>query len=989
MQGIHTLKTIYESNKCSTSNIIYADGLKTHSIGYEEFESIAETISSFLKNITTSSEVVGCLLKPGLLLPTCIIGCKEIYAKKNIEEMGLRRTKSKRLKLAPSLCTCWQEKSKSDLFNSSIVVLQSFNCMHSPSLSKNFCHGSELAYVIQTSGSTGNPKVVQVPHSCIVPNIIDLKSKFDVAHDDIILQSSSITFDPSIIEIFLAFAAGCSLLIVPDHIKQVPRKLSEMIVEKKPTIIQGTPSFIESLGNEFLRKVILCKDSFVLVLAFGGEICPSRKKLRRLKSYENKTKIFNLYGLTELSCWATSFLLDFRTSNESEENNSIPLGYPLLDTCIEIRNENGEEAEEGELFIGGPKRWCLVNNEAWPKDLKSYMRPTGDFVHRSPDGDLYFRGRQDNIVKLRGRKLPLDVIKTLLDDKHEILSHVVHFDAATSKLFCFLVSDSDALSEVDFRCSLIQQLRSSVWNLPATEIIFVPFIPTTTNGKSDAKKLMDMAEKKLSGSKFVDDTNDDINEFLCSLWKVYTNQESFDGDQNFILQGGNSITAVQFASDVEWKLQLSIPTLLEKIINDTFHEVSLLVKSNFEHKNSGFRRKENLLKRTLMPDHSESKKKCCDKFLCYEISTRRGYHNSCIHRYMEQECCLQPDKSISDASINLFLNVNCKFDLKKCIDATPCMASFSQSKQLLAFIGSHSGIFCCVDVKNSRILWTVSFPDRIESSACLSACGHYVLVGCYDHQLYCCNVTDGIIKWQIKADAEIKSSPTVSLSNIAYVGSHDKHVYAADVETGELMWKKKISDGSIFSSPAICDENDSLCVATLDGVIALLRMDSGDMIWTYTYGKAIFSSPIIIESKIFIGSTDNFLLTFKLEGKLIYKFPTEGPVFSSPAYDKINGSLLFGCHDSYLYCISLNGDCLWKICCDCPVYSTPHVFKCMTQTYIIASSTKGMFYIIDSCQGKIISSKKFPGEIFSSPVSLNGYILFGCRDNNLYCCTLE
>ncbi|KFM59150.1 Acyl-CoA synthetase family member 4, partial [Stegodyphus mimosarum] len=122
---------------------------------------------------------------------------------------------------------------------SKICILQSSNCSadscsRSRMFYKNFQkHSSQLAYIAQTSGTTGEPKIVQVPHHCIVPNILDLRSRFNVKPDDVILQCTPLTFDPSVIEVFLAASSGSALVIIPHILRSMPKKLMQVIEDAK------------------------------------------------------------------------------------------------------------------------------------------------------------------------------------------------------------------------------------------------------------------------------------------------------------------------------------------------------------------------------------------------------------------------------------------------------------------------------------------------------------------------------------------------------------------------------------------------------------------------------------------------------------------------------------------------------------------------------------------------------------------------------------
>lgn len=127
---------------------------------------------------------------------------------------------------------------------------------------------------------------------------------------------------------------------------------------------------------------------------------------------------------------------------------------------------------------------------------------------------------------------------------------------------------------------------------------------------------------------------------------------------------------------------------------------------------------------------------------------------------------------------------------------------------------------------------------------------------------------------------------------------------------------------------------------------------------------------------------------FKICISQVSEYLTNGSVFSSPAIDLSQEQIVFGCHDGNVYCLGSKSECLWKFCCECPVYATPFIFQWMQQKYVAVASTAGVIYILNHRSGQMVSFWKCPGEIFSSPVVLNNFLLIGCRDNNLYCFSL-
>ncbi len=96
----------------------------------------------------------------------------------------------------------------------------------------------DIAYVITTSGTTGSPKVIQACNSSIMPNIMQLSELFDLNNDDRIYQASSLTFDPSLIELFCSLYKKCTLLILPQSIKLMPKKLDKYLTKYNINILQ-------------------------------------------------------------------------------------------------------------------------------------------------------------------------------------------------------------------------------------------------------------------------------------------------------------------------------------------------------------------------------------------------------------------------------------------------------------------------------------------------------------------------------------------------------------------------------------------------------------------------------------------------------------------------------------------------------------------------------------------------------------------------------
>ncbi|MPC39577.1 Acyl-CoA synthetase family member 4 [Portunus trituberculatus] len=211
-----------------------------------------------------------------------------------------------------------------------------------------------LAYVVPTSGSTGIPKCVYVPHASIMPNICDFVHLFKVTPEDRIFCAAPLTFDPSVIDLFLAFCVGASLVMVPSSVLRTPRLLLQVLLEKKVTVLQATPTLLLSLGPQRVKESLLAHGSWLKVLALGGEVFP-KVPVSHCIGRGCAAKIFNVYGLTEVSCWASVWEYVPEETSASHEVEWMPIGKALSYTEIRVLRKTGEEVEdgeEGEIHVG-------------------------------------------------------------------------------------------------------------------------------------------------------------------------------------------------------------------------------------------------------------------------------------------------------------------------------------------------------------------------------------------------------------------------------------------------------------------------------------------------------------------------------------------------------------------------------------------------------------------------------------------------------------
>ncbi|KAH3802907.1 beta-alanine-activating enzyme-like [Dreissena polymorpha] len=425
-----------------------------------------------------------------------------------------------------------------------------------------------LAYCITTSGTTGRPKVIQVPHSCIVPNILHLRKIFNLTPADLVLCATTLTFDPMIVEIFTTLSSGASLLVVSPDKKMNASLLLDTIVRNKVTVMQVTPSLLYS-GNLF---ALLGHNSCLRVLALGGEQFPSTEWLAKNRDSKNRTQLVNLYGVTEVSCWAMYYVV---TEEDIRENNKIPLGKPLANTEVEIVSvqETGEKMF-GQVFISGNGRQCVIGEDPHSQfsDVSNRGVNTGDFVEIQGD-NWYFCGRKDSQLKRNGHRINLLEIKNVALSCQNITACEVLHIKRWQKIVVFVMLLDGVHNNTREVVLRHMHGRLPSYSLP-DDVHIVQEIPVTEHGKADIR-LLEKLYCTLKTKKLEDG---DLVEYLASAWMDLLEVNEYHLIvSNFVLDGGDSIKAVQLANELEAKLKRRLPFLMGILMNQTFQQVKQYV----------------------------------------------------------------------------------------------------------------------------------------------------------------------------------------------------------------------------------------------------------------------------------------------------------------------------------------------------------------------------------------------------------------------------
>lgn len=315
----------------------------------------------------------------------------------------------------------------------------------------------DLAYIIYTSGSTGKPKGVMIDHRGAVNTILDINRRFAVDFNDKVLSLSDFTFDLSVYDMFGAFASG-ACVVLPDTNKfRNPKHWIELIENYGITLWNSVPALIEILLNSMKNREKLCQSSMRLVLLSGDWIPMDLPD--KIKKVFPKASIVSLGGATEASIWSILYPI----GKVGPKWKSIPYGKPMTNQQFYIFDEYLEDCPDwvtGELYIAG----LGIAKGYWGNGFKTQsnfvvhhktgesLYRTGDLGRYFPDGNIEFIGRNDSQVKIRGNRIELQEIETVLRNHPAVneAAVVAYGDAHSYQgLFGYVVPVADCKGKND------------------------------------------------------------------------------------------------------------------------------------------------------------------------------------------------------------------------------------------------------------------------------------------------------------------------------------------------------------------------------------------------------------------------------------------------------------------------------------------------------------------------------------------------------------
>lgn len=428
------------------------------------------------------------------------------------------------------------------------------------------------AYILYTSGSTGQPKGVLQSHAGLAYHAGSYAHALGLSYEDRLLQLASYSFDASLLDTYGALLAGASMHLA--DVKAITKEsLLQLIEERGITVYHSTPTVFKHL---FAHAPFRAAANIRSVVLGGEPVDPLTMQTFR-NVFGAECQLIGLYGATESSLTTLGEI----TREQLDAPLRPGLGRPINGTQLLVQRPDGSPArvfEPGQLVI----RSAYLANGYWnaPELSEAKFRfvedgareyCTGDAGYLKPDGEVCFVGRLDFQVKLNGIRIELGEIESILHQLDDVaqtaalVSHGENGDSDATLIACVVSRSVCAEQNPSTRAECEQrattQLRSHLkkW-LPDYMVpgrfVFLDRLPQTPSGKVDRRLLLQSLDRAPRTTYVA--ARDELEQRLVELWRQVLNVDLVGIQDDFFLLGGHSLKAMRLLTSIEQACGIAI-----------------------------------------------------------------------------------------------------------------------------------------------------------------------------------------------------------------------------------------------------------------------------------------------------------------------------------------------------------------------------------------------------------------------------------------------
>lgn len=454
----------------------------------------------------------------------------------------------------------------------------------------------QTAYIIYTSGTTGKPKGVMASHRNLINYILATQERLGFNRWDVIPVVARFTFSISLFELLSPLVAGGTLVVLErEHILDFSRLTQTLeqltMLHAVPSLMQRLVAYIKEQGLD-IQKFYGVKHIYT-----GGDIVPP-DLLEALKSVFPQAEVGVLYGCSEVSSLCTAFPVP-----RDQTLTKSRIGRPFNNVRIRLYDAHQKLVPigvPGEIYVGGAgvtqgylNRAELTEKKFVTIDGQRFYR-TGDVGRWGTDGNLEFLSRADFQIKLRGIRIELGDIESMLRRSPGVKDGVVaaqDLGSGEKSLVAYVVLDPGLNSDRN-QAVLIAEIRQFLatqlpdYMLPAAYIV-LDAMPLNANQKVDRRALPLPSPENLAGSRPFVAPRNDVEQQLADLWEATMGIQRIGVQDNFFELGGNSLLAVSLITHIEKALGKKLP-VSSLVTAPTISELAAVLSFNegFQVQNS-------------------------------------------------------------------------------------------------------------------------------------------------------------------------------------------------------------------------------------------------------------------------------------------------------------------------------------------------------------------------------------------------------------------